>query len=171
MLNKLYKIRDIDNIMHKSKIIEALKFLGCILLSLSAGFIGMIFTVTGPESWYSQLIKPSFNPPNWLFGPVWTTLYILMGIALYLVLKKKNTKRAKILFISQLILNTLWTIIFFGMHNPLLAFIEIIILWTAILLTIQEFRKKSLAAAYLLIPYLLWVSFASILTLAIYLLN
>ncbi|MGV8171113.1 MAG: TspO/MBR family protein [Candidatus Woesearchaeota archaeon] len=157
--------------MRKSRAFEALKLLGCILLSMAAGLIGMIFTKTGPDSWYAQLIKPSFNPPGWIFGPVWTTLYILMGIAFYLVLKYKDNRKAKILFISQLILNTLWTIIFFGMHNPLLAFIEIIILWVLILLTIIEFYKKSKIAAYLLIPYILWVSFASILTLAIHLLN
>jgi len=131
----------------------------------------MIFTVTGPGSWYANLIKPSFNPPGWLFGPVWTLLYIMMGIAFYLVLKKKNNRTAIALFIAQLILNTLWTIIFFGMRNPLFAFIEIILLWITILFTIREFYDKSKTAAYLMVPYILWVSFASILTLTIHLLN
>jgi translocator protein len=159
------------NTMKPSKVYEALKLLGCIILSMAAGFIGTIFTATGPGSWYANIIKPSFNPPNWIFGPVWTTLYVMMGIALYLILKTKNNKKAITLFGIQLVLNTLWTIIFFGLQNPLIAFIEIIILWVFILLTILEFYKKSKIAAYLMIPYILWVTFASILTLAITILN
>ena len=131
----------------------------------------MIFTSTGPDSWYSQLSKPLFNPPNWVFAPMWTLLYILMGIALYLAIKNNAGKKAMILFGLQLILNTLWTILFFGMQNPLLAFIEIILLWILILLTIIEFYKKSKVAAYLLIPYILWVGFATILNFAIFYLN
>jgi len=160
-------------VVHKisKEVLEMLKIAGAIVLCLLAGIIGSLFTVTGPASWYSQLIKPSFNPPNWIFAPVWTILYILMGIALYLAVKNKIGKKAIIIFASQLVLNALWTIIFFGMHNPFLAFMEIILLWIAILWTIIEFRKKSRAASYLLIPYILWVSFASILNLAIYFLN
>ncbi len=150
---------------------EIVKALLLIMICALAGFIGSKFTQTGPDSWHAQLIKPVFNPPNWLFGPVWTTLYILMGIALYLAIRNKVEKKGIILFASQLVLNTLWSIIFFGMHNILLACIEIIILWIFILLTIIEFYKKSKTAAYLMIPYILWVSFASILTLSIYILN
>ncbi|MGV8141754.1 MAG: TspO/MBR family protein [Candidatus Woesearchaeota archaeon] len=150
---------------------EALKILLFVIICLSAGFIGTIFTATGPDSWYSQIVKPSFNPPNWIFGPVWTTLYILMGISLYLAIKNKVGKNAIIIFAAQLILNTLWTIIFFGMQNPLLAFVEIILLWITILMTIILFYKKSKVAAYLMIPYILWVTFASVLTLSIHLLN
>jgi translocator protein len=156
---------------HKSWLTETIKLLGFTLLCLLAGIIGALFTSTGPTSWYSQLIKPSFNPPDWIFAPVWTLLYILMGIALYLAVRKKASLTGIILFISQLVLNTLWTIIFFGFHYTLFAFIEIIILWLAILYTIIEFHKKSKAAAYLMIPYILWVSFATILNLAIVVLN
>ncbi len=150
-----------------------LKLFLAILFCLSAGFIGSFFTITSIGSWYSQINKPFFNPPNFIFGPVWTFLYILMGISLYLVWqsKNKNKKIALTFFFVQLILNSLWSILFFGLQNPLLAFIEIIILWIAILMTIIKFHKISKAASYLLIPYILWVSFASILNLSIYLLN
>jgi tryptophan-rich sensory protein len=148
-----------------------LKLALCIIVSLLAGVIGGLFTKTDAGSWYSTIVKPSFNPPNWLFGPVWTLLYILMGISLYLAIIHGAKKKAKILFGTQLALNTLWSIIFFGMENPLLAFICIIILWIAILLTIVEFWKTSKTAVYLLMPYILWVTFASALNLAIVLLN
>jgi tryptophan-rich sensory protein len=151
--------------------IEAAKVSGYILLCLLAGVIGSVFTTTGPGSWYAELTKPSFNPPNWIFGPVWTTLYILIGISLYLAIKNKVNLRAKLVFTAQLLLNTVWTILFFGFEKIGLALIEIIMLWAFILWNIILFYKKSKAAAYLLIPYLLWVSFATILTLAIYILN
>lgn len=157
--------------MRKLRTMDILKLAGCIALCLVAGFIGSTFTVTDPDSWYADLNKPSFNPPSWLFAPVWTTLYILMGIAFYLILKERNSRIAITLFLSQLILNTLWTIIFFWMQNPLLAFIEIIILWLMMVFTIREFYVKSRTAAYLMLPYLLWVTFASVLTLSIHLLN
>ena len=143
----------------------------CIILSLLAGVIGGLFTKTDAGSWYFAIAKPSFNPPNWVFGPVWTLLYILMGISLYLAISHGAKKKAKILFGTQLALNTLWSIIFFGMETPLLAFICIVMLWLAILLTIIEFWKTSRTAAYLLIPYICWVTFASALNIAIVLLN
>lgn len=155
----------------RKPIIEVLKILGLIAICLLAGVIGGLFTSTGPTSWYAQLHKPSFNPPNWIFAPVWTTLYILMGVSLYLALRNKVERKGIILFISQLIFNTLWTIIFFGLQNTLLALIEIIILLILILWTIISFHKKSKTAAYLLIPYLLWVTFAALLNLAIVILN
>lgn len=137
------------------------------------GIIGALFTTPSITTWYATLQKPSFNPPNWIFGPVWTTLYFLMGISLYLVWQKKvkGSEQAMKIFMIQLVLNLIWSILFFYQQSPLAAFIEIILLWSAILATIFFFYKISKAAAYILIPYLLWVSFAAILNLSIYLLN
>ena len=145
-----------------------------VLLCLGVGFIGSLFTTASIPTWYASLNKPFFAPPNYVFGPVWTTLYILMGIAFYLILtakKSKNRQQAINIFIMQLILNFCWSIIFFGMRNPLLAFIEIILLWILIFLTIKLFATVNKTASYLLYPYIAWVSFASILNLAIVLLN
>lgn len=152
-----------------------LKLMLFIAVCQLAGLIGTIFTFDAIPTWYATLNKPFFNPPNYLFGPVWTVLYTLMGISAYLIYregtKKKDVKEALNIFWIQLILNSLWSIIFFGMKNPSLAFVEIIFMWVAILVTIIKFYKVSKTAAYLLIPYLLWVSFASILNLSIVLLN
>jgi benzodiazapine receptor len=143
-----------------------------IIVCLAAGFLGSFFTITSIGSWYSTINKPFFNPPNFIFGPVWSFLYIMMGISLYLVLtNKKKNKVALVLFFIQLILNSLWSILFFGLQNPLLAFMEILLLWAAIFITIKKFYKISKASASLLIPYLLWVTFASVLNLSIYILN
>ena len=142
---------------------------------LVAGAIGSIFTAPAIPGWYASLIKPSFSPPNWIFGPVWTLLYFLMGVSFYLVLKDwkggKEQKRAARYFILQLILNILWSVIFFGLKSPLTAFLEIIILWFLILLTIVSFYKLNKISGILLIPYIIWVSFASVLNLAVYYLN
>jgi len=145
-----------------------------ILITLSAGFIGSFFTTSSITTWYAFINKPFFSPPNWLFAPVWTLLYILMGISAFLIWKKRDnlkTKQALISYGIQLVLNTLWSIIFFGMHNPGLAFLEIIILWLFILITLIKFYKINKTAGLLFIPYLLWVSFASILNYAIWILN
>jgi translocator protein len=150
---------------------EILKCMGCIILTLLVGIIGSIFTKTGPGTWYSQLVKPSFNPPGWIFAPVWTILYILMGIALYLAIKNKVGSKAIKIFAIQLALNLLWSILFFGLNSTILASIEIIILLGFIIWTIKAFWKKSRTSSYLLIPYALWVTFATILTLTIYFLN
>jgi translocator protein len=151
------------------------KLILCVGVCLLAGVIGSFFTMDAIPTWYAALTKPSFNPPNWVFGPVWTTLYILMGISLYLVWisKKKTDERRQgiIFFFVQLGLNTLWSILFFGLQSPFFAFIEIVILWFMILLTMISFYKVRKIAAYLLVPYILWVSFASILNLSIYFLN
>jgi len=155
---------------HKSYL-EAAKIFGCIIICLLAGVIGALFTSTGPTSWYAQLHKPSFNPPNWIFGPVWTILYIMMGIALYFAIKNKVGANAIKIFIIQLLLNTLWTVLFFGLNNILLALIEVVILLAFILWTIKSFYKKSKVSSYLLMPYALWSTFATILTLAIFILN
>lgn len=139
-----------------------------------AGIVGSFFTVKSVSGWYSTLNKPSFNPPNWLFGPVWVTLYTLMGVSLFLIWQQKektDIKPALGIFAVQLILNTLWSVIFFGLHQPFFAFIEIIALWASILMTILVFHKVSGIAAYLLIPYFLWVSFAGILNFFLWRMN
>jgi len=145
-----------------------------ILLALSAGFIGSFFTTPSISSWYAFINKPSFSPPNWLFAPVWTLLYILMGIAAFLIWQKRDnqkTKQALRFYGTQLILNALWSIIFFGMHNPGLAFLEIIFLWSFILITLIKFYQINKIAGLLFIPYLLWVSFALILNLFVWMIN
>ncbi len=135
---------------------------------LGAGIVGSFFTISSIPTWYATLNKPFFSPPNWVFAPVWTILYILMGISLYLVWKKKIVPTV---FWIQLILNALWSIIFFGMRNPVLAMVNIIALWISIFLTIKAFNKINKLSGQLLYPYLTWVSFATILNLAIVLLN
>lgn len=150
-----------------------------LLISLSAcllaGVVGSLFTAPAIASWYVTLRKPSFTPPDWLFAPVWTLLYVLMGIALFLVWKRGKTttkyRMGIVFFAAQLVLNAAWSFVFFGMHLPKAGFIVIILLWLAIATTIVEFRKVSKVAAMLLVPYLLWVSFASALNFAIMRLN
>ncbi len=140
-----------------------------------AGIIGAVFTGPSIPTWYAALEKPSFSPPNWVFGPVWTTLYTLMGVSAFLVWRRgfdnKEVKIALGLFSIQLILNTLWSVIFFGFRFPLGGFIEILILWIAIFSTILYFLRISAAAGMLLLPYILWVSFAAVLNFFIYRLN
>lgn len=140
---------------------------------LAAGVVGSLFTTSAIPTWYAALNKPVFAPPNWVFAPVWTTLYILMGITLYLVwISKTQLKQYALnLFFVQLGLNVLWSIIFFGMKNPVLAFVEIIALWIAIFLTIKSFLKINKLAAFLLYPYLAWVTIATFLNLSIVILN
>jgi translocator protein len=149
-----------------------LKFLITIIISELAGIVGAIFTTPSIPSWYSTLTKPALTPPAWVFGPVWTILFALMGIAAFLVWRngwnKKEVKVALAIFIFQLILNTFWSIIFFGSHDPATAFIEIIALWLAIIVTIIEFHRVSKWAAYLLLPYIIWVSFAAYLNFSIW---
>lgn len=155
--------------------IKLLKIALFILIAEVAGLIGSFFTTPSIATWYASLNKPRFNPPNWIFAPVWTTLFLLMGVAAYLIyakgLKKKNVQQALAIFALQLIFNVFWSIIFFGLHLPLLALIEIVFLWGLILLTINKFYKIAKPAAYLLIPYLLWVAFATVLNLSIVILN
>ena len=143
-----------------------------ILIPLLVGSIAGFFTTAGVNGWYAVANKPSFNPPNWLFAPVWTALYIMMGIALYLVWKTetKNAVRqtALILFGVQLALNFLWSFIFFYAKQPGWAFADIIAMWIVILLTIIWFGKISRTAAWLLVPYIFWVSFASLLNFYIW---
>lgn len=146
------------------------------VISFLIATIGSLATTPSIKGWYStSIIKPPISPPNWIFAPVWTLLFIFMAIAAYLVWQnRRNNKNANIglvFYVIQLILNCFWSISFFAMRNPLLAFIVIIFLWITILLTIYYFFKVNKTAAYLMIPYILWVSFASILNCWIYLLN
>ena len=154
---------------------QAIKLAASLVLCLLAGFIGSIFTTPKIGGWYAGLNKPSWQPPAWLFGPVWTLLYVLMGIALYLVwrtgLAAKGVKLAIALFLVQLVLNALWSFAFFGAESPLAGLVVIVALWAMIAATIAAFAPVSRAAAALLVPYILWVSFATVLNAAIYLLN
>ncbi|MBI4193395.1 MAG: tryptophan-rich sensory protein [Candidatus Colwellbacteria bacterium] len=151
-------------------------------ISEFAGIIGSFFTISAIPNWYAGLAKPALNPPSWVFGPVWTALYAVMGISLFLVWKQhsnilKNVGMLRIwkigtaAFYVQLSLNAVWSIIFFGLRSPGGAFVEIIFLWLAILATIVAFYKISKLAAWLLVPYILWVSFAAYLNYSIMRLN
>lgn len=150
-----------------------------LLVSISipelVGIISTSFTIAAIPTWYATLTKPFFSPPNWVFGHAWTILYGLMGISAYLVwmkgIQKKKVKEALTIYGVQLVLNFFWSLIFFGLRQPLIALAEIMFLWVAIAITIVQFYKISKPAAYLLIPYLLWVSFASLLNLFIVILN
>ncbi len=146
-----------------------------IAICLLIGFLSGISTSDSISGWYSTLEKPSFNPPNWIFGPVWTFLYILMGIALGKIwssdISGKEKNKAIFVFGVQLLANGMWSIFFFGMQNPLLAFIDIIILVILIVYTIKLFKPINRMSSWLLYPYLAWVSFATILNLSIILLN
>jgi benzodiazapine receptor len=140
-----------------------------------AGIIGSLFTRPSIPGWYAGLAKPSFNPPSAVFGPVWITLYALMGIAAWLVyesgLKGTKVRRPLAIFVAQLVLNVLWSIMFFGIHHILGGFVIIVALWILIAATIKLFWPVSKTAAVLLVPYLLWVGFATVLNAALYVLN
>jgi tryptophan-rich sensory protein len=140
-----------------------------------AGIVGSLFTTSAIPTWYATLQRPSFSPPNWLFGPAWITLYVLMGVSVYLIWQKvEKTKKARgamWLFWIHLFFNAIWSIIFFGLQNPGLAFINIIIIWLLIVALMIKFWNINRWATYLLIPYLLWVSFASALNYFIWYLN
>lgn len=145
-----------------------------IIAPLVAGAIGSYFTFSAIPEWYDFLVKPFLNPPSWVFGPVWTILYLLMGVSGYLVWRKGNRKERGVFltwFVVQLLLNAAWSIIFFGARNPEAAFMDLILLWLAIGMNIFLAKKVSLAPVWLLIPYLLWVTFAGYLNLSIALLN
>lgn len=145
-----------------------------IATSFAAGAIGSLATVSNIPSWYATLEKPALNPPNWVFGPVWSLLYLLMGIALALVVlkaSKHSKEKAYIWFGIQLVLNTLWSLVFFGLHSPWLGVIVIIALIASIILTIREFYNVNKYSAWLLVPYLAWVCFATYLTIGVAVLN
>ena len=150
------------------------KLLISIILPLSLGAIAGIFTSKAIPEWYATLNQPSFNPPNWIFGPVWTTLYIIMGISFFLIWKLESGKernQAIMIFLVQLLLNFSWSFFFFYFNMIGLALIEILLLWSTIVLMITRFYKLKPLAAYLNIPYLLWVSFATVLNAAYFFLN
>ncbi len=177
---------------------KIVKLVISILICEGAGIIGSFFTAPAIKTWYVSLEKPVFNPPNWLFAPVWTVLFLLMGISLYLVWAKNwrvqapegeftkkawnpiseklwsgtwKEENAIAIFVLQLVLNILWSVIFFGLKMPAVAFVEILMLWVAILYTIVNFYRISKLAAYLLIPYIVWVTLAAILNFSIITLN
>ena len=175
-----------------------LKLIASIIICGFAGVFGSVFTMPEITGWYAELIKPSFNPPDWVFGPVWTILYLLMGISLFLVWKNnwkiinqiiKPSRKAwnrwseKLwvgdwkkqnaigLFVLQLFFNILWSMVFFGFHSLAWGFAIILMLWFSIIYVIVNFYRISKPAAWLLVPYLLWVSFAAVLNFAIFWLN
>jgi translocator protein len=176
-----------------------LKLFLAVVLSLSAGAIGSLFTAPAIQSgWYEMLTKPMLNPPSWVFGPVWTLLYVLMGVSFFIVWKNNFEVRNNIwqkyekawnkwserlwrgdlqkanvilIFFFQLALNALWSLLFFGLRSPGIAFFGILALWAAIFYTIVNFYRTSKPAAYLLFPYILWVSFAAYLNVSIWVLN
>lgn len=150
-------------------------FLISLLITFAIGIVASLFTTPQIQGWYASLQKPSFNPPNWLFAPVWTTLYIMIAIAAYLVWKRRNDVPAYLstrrVYFWQLLLNFSWSIIFFGLHQILTALIVIFLLWLSIIATMFAFNRFSKTACWLLLPYLLWVSFAAALNFSIYVLN
>ena len=151
------------------------KLIISIVICQLAGVIGSFFTMDAIPVWYDTLAKPSFNPPSSVFGPVWIFLYLLMGISLFLVwkedLKNKHVKTAFMIFMIQLVFNSAWSIVFFGMRSTAGGLVVIIILWILILITTLKFMKISKTAGMLLVPYLLWVTFAAILNYSIFTLN
>lgn len=155
--------------MSRGKIVLGLG--GWLLACFAAGAMGGWFM---PGEWYASLQKPAWNPPGWIFGPIWTALYTMMAVAAWLVWKRGGfvaQRRPLALFLVQLALNALWTPLFFGWHWPGVAFAEIVLLWLAIAATIAAFRPVSRTALLLLVPYLAWVSFAAVLNLTLWRLN
>ncbi len=161
--------------MRQYRIPDIWRFILSIAICQIAGVIGSMFTMPAIPTWYAALAKPSFTPPSSVFAPVWITLYALMGISLFLVWRQSGSvmhvPRALTLFTLQLLLNVLWSAAFFGMRSPAGGLVVIVALWLVILAAIIQFGRVSDLASFLLIPYLLWVTFASILNLSIYLLN
>ena len=161
--------------MAKGRGPDILKLIISILVCQLAGFIGSFFTQPAIPTWYAGLIKPRFTPPDWVFGPVWISLYILMGIAAFLAWRRgvhhQVVRRALAIFGVQLILNALWSFLFFGLRSPLAGLIGISVLGIAIIFTVRSFLKVSRPAGLLLIPYFLWVSFATGLNLSIWWMN
>jgi translocator protein len=150
---------------------SALALVGWLALSFTAAAMGGFFL---PGEWYAGLRKPSWNPPNWIFGPVWTVLYATMAVAAWLVWKRGGfavRRFALSLFLMQLLLNALWSPLFFGLRSPGLAFVDIVLLWLTVLATVVAFWKTRPVTGALLVPYLAWVTFASVLNFAIWRLN
>lgn len=157
--------------MDKAKLF---KLLGSLILPISLGSIAGIITANEISAWYASLNKPSFNPPGYLFGPVWSALYILMGVSMFLIwntIKTKLRQKALTVFGIQLFFNFWWSILFFSLHTILLALVDILLLWFLIIYMITLFKKIKPIAAYLQIPYLAWVTFATVLNICIWYLN
>jgi len=155
---------------------KILRIATVIMTCLAVGYFSSLVTRENIPTWYALINKPSFNPPDWVFAPVWTLLYILMGYAAGRIWNlidtdEANVKRAFIFFLVQLALNALWSFLFFGLQNPMLAFFEILLLWAMIFETYSQFKRIDKVAGYLLLPYLAWVSFAALLTGSIWYLN
>lgn len=152
-----------------------LRFLGSMSICFGAAFIGGLFTASSIADWYQYLAKPSFSPPSWVFGPVWTLLYLLMGISLYLIwekgLKNRKVKDVFILFIVHIFFNVLWSVLFFGLRTPFLAFADIIVMWITLAAVIVLSSRLNKYSPLLLIPYLFWISFALLLNFSIWKLN
>lgn len=145
-----------------------------VCLCLGAGFIGALATTSSVTTWYQELVRPAWTPPDSVFGPVWTTLYVLMGIAAWLVWERRHeaqTRGPLLLFVLQLALNAVWSLVFFGLRRPGLALVEIALLWVAIAATLWSFARVRRSAAALLAPYLAWVTFAVALNAAIWSMN
>jgi translocator protein len=153
---------------------SALALATCVVACYGAAYVGSAFTSPAIAGWYETLIKPPFTPPSWLFGPVWTVLYLAMAVAGWLVWRRKGLTGATLplaLFGGQLVLNALWSVLFFGLREPGVALVEILLLWAVILATTLSFRSVSRTASWLLTPYLAWVTFAVALNLEIWRLN
>jgi translocator protein len=156
------------------KTIDIVKLLVSLAVPLLAGFGSTVFTINSIPTWYASLNKPWFSPPNEVFAPVWTILYILMGVALFLIWRSPRNRTRDIgiaLFVAQLALNVIWTFAFFGLQNTLYGLLSIIPLWILIAATIYQFYKVEKWASYLLVPYIAWVSIATALNASVYLLN
>lgn len=161
--------------MDKLKARDIPALAGAVFICQLAGLVGSIFTTPAIPTWYASLNKPFFTPPSWVFAPVWVTLFTLMGLSLFIVLRKgfekPATKNAVSLFGTQLALNMFWSVAFFGLRSPLYGLFVIVLLWAAVLATIAVFYRISRTAAMLLIPYFLWGSYASALNFSILVLN
>ena len=160
--------------MKLSPFLQCVGLVVAVAICFTAAGLGGFVTAPNIPNWYADLAKPAWNPPSWVFGPVWSCLYLMMAVSAWLVWRRAGFSEAKLplaLFAVQLGLNSLWSILFFGLHSPGLAAVDIILLWIAILATLITFWKRSTWAGILLVPYLAWVSFAAVLNLVIWRLN
>jgi tryptophan-rich sensory protein len=156
------------------KTVDVVKLIIAVVVPLAVGFGSSLFIGNSIETWYAALNKPWFTPPNALFGPIWTVLYILMGVALFLVWRSPRNRTRDIgiaLFVAQLVVNAIWTLAFFGEQNILYGLLTIVPLWILIAATIYQFYKVDKRASYLLVPYIVWVRIAAALNASVYLLN
>ena len=155
--------------MLKNKFISFILFF---IITYSASFIGGMVTISLKEPWYSQLIKSNYNPPDWVFAPIWTTLYLMMTIAIWFYWHSKNRKMSTIyIYFIHIVFNTTWSIVFFGMHQILLALIVLMILIVLIIILILKFKRDNYTSSFLMIPYLLWCCYALFLNFNLYILN